>query len=117
MLDNVDTIAAFAEDMSDFLMTSEITESRHTLASPKLSGVDRPLVSDDYVVWTVGKACDVFEFPPREVQTGVFTYDLRTNEVRQLSNYIEPSIRLDGNVVVIREGCHVTSRVYAVFLE
>ena len=28
VLDNVDTIAAFAEDMSDFLMTSEITESR-----------------------------------------------------------------------------------------
>ena len=28
VLDNVDTIAAFAEDMSDFLMTSEITEAR-----------------------------------------------------------------------------------------
>ena len=28
VLDNVDTIAAFAEDMRDFLMTSEITESR-----------------------------------------------------------------------------------------
>ena len=28
VLDNVDTIAAFAEDMSEFLMTSEITESR-----------------------------------------------------------------------------------------
>ena len=93
------------------------TGHRRTLASPKLSGVDRPLVSDDYVVWTVGKACDVVEFPPREVQTCVFTYDLKTDEVRQLSNYIEPSIRLDGNVVVIREGCHVTSRVYAVFLE
>ena len=28
VLDNVDTIAAFAEDMSDFLKTSELTESR-----------------------------------------------------------------------------------------
>ena len=31
--DNVDTIAAFAEDMSDFLMTSEITESRAFIKS------------------------------------------------------------------------------------
>ena len=29
----VDTIAAFAEDMSDFLMTSEITESRAFIKS------------------------------------------------------------------------------------
>ncbi len=93
------------------------TGQRHTLASPELSGVDRPLVSGNYVAWTVGMACDVFEFPPREVQTGAFAYDLRTDQIRQLSNYIEPSIRLDGNVVVIREGCHVTSRIYAVFLE
>ena len=33
MLDNVDTIAAFAQDMSDFLMTSEITESRAFIKS------------------------------------------------------------------------------------
>ncbi len=33
VLDNVDTIAAFAEDMSDFLMTSEITESRAFIKS------------------------------------------------------------------------------------
>ena len=33
VLDNVDNIAAFAEDMSDFLMTSEITESRAFIKS------------------------------------------------------------------------------------
>ena len=33
VLDNVDTIAAFAEDMSGFLMTSEITESRAFIKS------------------------------------------------------------------------------------
>ena len=33
VLDNVDTIAAFAEDMSEFLMTSEITESRAFIKS------------------------------------------------------------------------------------
>ena len=32
-LDSADTIAAFAEDMSDFLMTSEITESRAFIKS------------------------------------------------------------------------------------
>ena len=33
VLDNVDTIAAFAEDMSEFLMTSGITESRAFIKS------------------------------------------------------------------------------------
>ena len=33
MLDNVDTIASYAHDMSDFLMTSEITESRAFIKS------------------------------------------------------------------------------------
>ena len=33
VLDNLDTIAAFAEDMGDFLMTSEITESRAFIKS------------------------------------------------------------------------------------
>ena len=33
VLDNVDTIAAFAEDMSEFLMTSEITEPRAFIKS------------------------------------------------------------------------------------
>ena len=54
-------------------------ESR-TLASPSLSGVDRPLLSGDYVVWTVGRACDVVNIPPSDVPTGVFAYDLRTDE-------------------------------------
>ena len=92
------------------------TGERRTLASPSLSGVDRPLVSGDYVAWTVGRACDVIEVPSSDVPTGAFAYDLRTDEVRQLSNYIEPSITLDRMVVVIREGCQVGGRVYAVFL-
>jgi hypothetical protein len=51
------------------------------------------------------------------LQTGVFAYDLRTDEVRQLSNYVEPRITLDGDVVVINEGCLMPGRVYAVFLD
>lgn len=94
----------------------ETGESR-TLATPSLSGVDRPLVSGDYAVWTVGRACDVINIPPGDVPTGVFAYDLGTDEVRQLSNYVEPSITLDGIVVVIYEGCQVAGRAYAVFLD
>ena len=90
-------------------------ESR-TLASPSLSGVDRPLVSGDYVVWTVGLACDVFDTPSIDGSTGAFAHDLRTGEVKQLSNYVEPSITLDETVAVIHEACQVGGRAYAVFL-
>ena len=92
------------------------TGGRSTLVSPSLSGVDRPLLSGDHVVWTVGRPCDVVNVPSSDVPTGVFALDLRTDEVKQLSNYVEPSITLDGTVVVIHEGCQVTGHVYAVFL-
>ena len=92
------------------------TGEKRTLASPSLSGVDRPLVSGDYVVWTVGWPCDVFDTPSTDGSTGAFAHDLRTGEVKQLSNYVEPSISLDGTVVVIHEACQVGGRAYAVFL-
>ena len=94
-----------------------------TLDAPGLSGGDKPysvgrlLVSGNFVVWTQRMACDVIITPSRERRTGVFAYDLRTDEVRQLSNYVEPRITVDGNVVVVHEGCQVGGRVYAVFLE
>ena len=92
------------------------TGDQRTLASPSLSGVDRPLVSGDYVVWTVGWPCDVFDTPSIDGSTGAFAHDLRTGEVKQLSNYVEPSISLDGTVVLIHEACQVGGRAYAVFL-
>ena len=92
------------------------TGEKRTLASPSLSGVDRPLVSGDYVVWTVGWPCDVFDTQSIDGSTGAFAHDLRTDEVKRLSNYVEPSISLDGTVVVIHEACQVGGRVYAVFL-
>lgn len=73
-------------------------------------------VSDEYVVWSVREACDVVGPDTGRVQTGVFAYNLNTDEVRQLSNYIEPHAWLHNNVVLIQEGCHVISRVYAVYL-
>ena len=90
---------------------------KHKIATTHLGNVDRPLVSENYVIWTVGVACDVFTSPPQPVQTGVFAYDLRTGEVRQLSNYVEPSITVDGDVVFISEGCMMPGRLYAVFLD
>ena len=92
------------------------TGERRTLASPDLSGVDWPLISGDYVVWTVGLACDVFDTLSTDGSTGAFAHDLRTGEVKRLSNYVEPSITLDGTVVVIHEACQVGGRAYAVFL-
>ena len=92
------------------------TGETRSLASPSLSGVDWPLVSGDYVVWTVGRACDVVSGAASDVSTGAFAHDLRTDEVKQLSNYVEPSITLDGKVLVIHEGCQVGGRAYAVFL-
>ena len=90
---------------------------KHKIATTHLGNVDRPLVSENYVIWTVGVDCDVFTSPPQPVQTGVFAYDLRTGEVRQLSNYVEPSITVDGDVVFISEGCMMPGRLYAVFLD
>ena len=68
------------------------------------------------MVWTVGLACDVFDTQSIDGSTGVFAHDLRTGQVKRLSNYIEPSITLDGTVVVIHEACQVGGRAYAVFL-
>ena len=51
------------------------------------------------------------------VRTGAFAYNLKTETIRQLSNYIEPHAWLHDNIVVIQEGCHVISRTYAIYLE
>lgn len=75
-----------------------------------------PSVSDFYVVWSVRLTCDVVGPDTGRVRTGVFAYNLQTTEIRQLSNYIEPQAWLHNNVVLIQEGCHVISRVYAVYL-
>ena len=79
-------------------------------------GSSIPFVSDEYVVWAVRAACDVFPYPP-EVQTGVFAYRLDTGEVRQLSNYVEPLALLHGNVAVVAQLCFGINRQYAVFLD
>ncbi len=89
---------------------------RRVIASPNLGSADSPLVSDNFVVWTVGWPCDVVSNIMPE-HTGVYAYDLRTGKTGQLSNYVEPQIYLDGNTLLIHEGCYLPGRVYAVFLE
>ena len=93
------------------------TGEKSIVDTPDMGRVYRTLVSEHHVVWTVGWPCDVVMYPPPEQDTGVFAYDLRTAEVRQLSNYVEPSITLDGSVLVISEACFAPSRVYAVSLD
>ena len=91
------------------------TCATRTLATSGRFLIDGPLVSGNYVVWTVGWDCDVEPWPT-DVQYGAFAYDLRTGEVIQLSDYIEPSIAVDGDVAVIAEHCLGSGPTYAVFL-
>ena len=86
-----------------------------TLASPGSYRIGGPLVSGDYVVWTVSWPCDVFPMPT-DVTLGAFAYDLRTDEVLQLSDFADPSIVIDGDVVAIYEGCLGGGTANAVFL-
>jgi len=92
------------------------SEERSLIASTRLSNVDSPSVSDRYVVWTVGWPCDVMaNIMPDDM--GVYVYDLEDGDVRQISNYVEPDVWIDGGTLMIHEGCHMSGRVYAVFLE
>ena len=76
----------------------------------------RPLVSGDFVVWSVREDCDAPGNLPDDVPTGAFAYNLRTNEVRQISSYVEPYSLFHEDVALIHESCFATFRVYAVFL-
>ena len=75
------------------------------------------MISEDYVVWAVAEHCDVFGIPPSKAQTGVYAYRLKTAEVRQLSNYVEPMAMLRANVALIAEACFGVRRQYAVHLD
>ena len=90
--------------------------TQEIIASTRLGNTDSPLVSDRYVVWTVGWPCDVLSnIMPDD--TGVYVYDLHDGEVQQISNYLEPHVWIDGGTLLVHEGCHMPGRVYAVYLE
>ena len=92
------------------------SEERSLIASTRLSSVDSPKVSDRHVVWTVGWPCDVGANIMLD-DMGVYVYDLEDGHVRQVSNYVEPDVWIDGETLMIHEGCHLPGHVYAIFLE
>lgn len=105
----------YAEGKSRIKLLDRTTGQQRTLAEAGRFEAT-PSVSDNYVVWSVRLTCDVVGPDTGRVRTGVFAYNLQTTDIRQLSNYIEPRAWLHNNVVLIQEGCHVISRVYAVYL-
>ena len=78
-----------------------------------------PSLSEEYLVWSTSWSCDVV-VPGRDIDyTGVFAWDLNKGEIRKLTDYVEPTALMSGNMVVISEFCQVPAagRVYAVFLD
>ena len=92
------------------------SKKRSLIASTRLSSVDSPKVSDRYVVWTVGWPCDgKANIMPDDM--GVYVHDLEDGEVQRISNYVEPDVWIDGETLMVHEGCHLPGHVYAIFLE
>ena len=89
---------------------------KRLIASPKRGSADGPQISDRYVVWTEEWPCDVSSNIMPDGM-GVYVYDLEDDEVMKISNYVEPDAFIDGNTLLVHEGCHFPWRVYAVFLE
>ena len=99
------------------LYLHDLTDGQQeVIASPRTRSADSPILSDNYVVWTVIWDCDTgSNIMPYDM--GVYVYDLRTGETRRISNYVEPNVFIDGDILLVHEGCHLPGRVYAVFLE
>ena len=92
------------------------SKERSLIASARLSSVDSPKVSDRHVVWTVGWPCDGrANIMPDDM--GVYVHDLEDGEVQRISNYVEPDVWIDGETLMVHEGCHLPGHVYAIFLE
>ena len=106
----------FREDRGSDINVLELGTGQKRAIAPGSRTGTMPLVSGDFVVWTVREACDVATSTPSEVQTGAFALNLKTNEVRQLSNYVEPGALLHEDVALVHESCFGIFRLYAVFL-
>ena len=91
-------------------------DEKKLIASPSRRSIRGPQISDRYVVWTEDWPCDVMSNIMPEGM-GVYVYDLEDGHVRQISNYVEPAVWIDGGTLLVHEACHMSGRVYAVFLE
>ena len=89
----------------------------HTIVSLEHGNIGRPMVSDEYVSWTVRDPCDVVWIPPRDTETGAFVYSIADGTSRQLSEFAEPDILLDGKTAVVHEGCWFPGPVYSIILD
>ena len=88
-----------------------------TIVSLDHGNIGRPIVSDEYVVWTVSEPCDVVWIPPRDVGTGAFAYNIANGTTQQLSEFAEPDVLLDGKATVVHEGCWLPGPVHSIFLD
>lgn len=95
----------FGEDLEGYINLLDLETGRERTLAGVERGGERPMVSDGYVVWTVGEACDVITYRSSETRTGAFTYNLRTDEVREISNYAEPYVLLHQDVALVLEHC------------
>ena len=92
------------------------TGQKRLIASPSRDSTEGPQISNRYVVWTEEWPCDGrTNIMPDDM--GVYVYDLEDGEVMRISNYVEPDAFIDGETLLVHEGCHFPLRVYSVFLE
>ena len=75
-----------------------------------------PSLSDRHVVWSTSWPCDVMPMPDTAL-TGVYAGHLKTGEVLQLTDYVEPVVLLSGNMAIVIEYCWGGGPTYAVFLD
>ena len=87
---------------------------QHSIGSAGRFGGIRE-TSEDYMVRTIGSACGMF--PSSFGHTRVFAYNVKTNELRQQSNCIEPCAKLQYEAVLISDRRMRQSRPFAVFLD
>ena len=91
-------------------------DTQNVISFPRSGRIGNPLVSDRHVVWTVKWDCDTRSTTMPD-DLGVYVYDLEDGDVRQISNYEEPDVWIDGGTLLVHEACQMSGRVYAVFLE
>ena len=115
--DHIVWIGFLDENPNDGIYLHDLASGQQrVIATPPLGNANRPLISDNYVVWTVGWDCDTgSNIMPDDM--GVYVYDKTTDEVQRISNYVDPDAFIDGETLLVHEGCQFPWYVYAVFLE
>ena len=95
------------------------TGQRRTIFERNNYATGWPVWSDDFIAWSVVAASQTFPIQEKREETGIFVYDRKKDEARQLSDDRVSHAQLYGNVLVIEKvGTHGARRgTYAVFFE